>query len=454
MKKWCILLVLIACLPAVSAAQSLPVILYHGITDSEVSKENFDNQMAALKNAGYTPVSELNALNYLDGKTTLPAKPVLITFDDGRDASFYPADPILKKYGFRATIYLITKQNTKSKVTYYLNKSEVQHMIDTGRWDADAHAKDAHEMRPIDGKGNVGPFLTSKLWLSGQDRVETTQEFDNRINAELQGVKDDLKENFGVTAHGFAYPFGQYGQNPTNFNGAKDIVLDATRARYSGAFYQNYQGEGFTHNYPGTNSFLAKRIPVNSDWDGSDLIAKLQRGQPKSLNYWDTLSPDRGWEQSYGSLTLTRGVLILKASGSSGAAAFLDGTYLWKDYTYTATIKQRNTATVSLLARMENPNTYVGCEFSGTGAKITQRVAGTSYTLATKSGLTFPSSNYQLSIKVDGDKVSCMYKDSAVVSATMRSNSPSKGGIGLKVEASQNDYAQVKLEDVKATSIS
>jgi len=136
MKKGLLLIMLLACVPAAYAAQSVPIILYHGINDDDVSEARFDEQMAALNKAGYTTVTEKDVSNFLDGKAGLPGKPILITFDDGRDDSFYHADPILKKYGFNAVMFVIAKHSTKPRVNYYMNKSEIRHMLDTGRWEA------------------------------------------------------------------------------------------------------------------------------------------------------------------------------------------------------------------------------------------------------------------------------------------------------------------------------
>ncbi|HSU73274.1 MAG TPA: polysaccharide deacetylase family protein [Candidatus Binatia bacterium] len=449
MPKWFLvpLLVIIASSQVTASATSLPVLVYHGIIDSELSPARFTSQMDALRDAGYTTITQSEANTFLDGTASLPSKSILITFDDGRDAQFYPADPILKSHGFNAVMFAITKYNTRNQVTYYLNKTEMQTMLDTGRWEVGAHAQDGHAYYQIDADGNLGPYLTSKLWLGS--RIETTDEYTLRVNRELQEVQDAVAQNFSKIPSAFAYPFGQYGQNPTNYDGAKDVILDATKTRYATGFIQAHTTEGFTQNYPGVDTLLARRIEVGDDWDGSDLMNFINHGTPKSLSYYDTLSPDRGWYATYGRMNLTRGVLALQAEGSSGgASAFLDGTYPWTDYTFKANIKSRNNATVSLLTRFEDPNDYISCDFSSTGINIYQRIDDTFYKLASTKA-TIPLNNFNLTAKVQDSTATCSYQGTSVT-AVLRDGRAGRGGIGLKVYGKPGE-AYVKVEDVKVS---
>lgn len=105
-------------LPA-HAYASVPILMYHYIRDYNnpkdptgntlsVSVNNFDQQMSYLASHGYTAVS-LDTLAAIYAKqTAAPAKPVVVTFDDGYIDLFSNAYPILKKYNMRATSFVIT----------------------------------------------------------------------------------------------------------------------------------------------------------------------------------------------------------------------------------------------------------------------------------------------------------------------------------------------------------
>jgi len=71
-----------------------------------VSEEAFAEQMAYLREGGYTTLS-LDELNDgIDGRRELPQKPVVITFDDGFASNHRYAFPVLQKYGMKATIFM------------------------------------------------------------------------------------------------------------------------------------------------------------------------------------------------------------------------------------------------------------------------------------------------------------------------------------------------------------
>ena len=80
------------------ASQPLPIILYHGLTPfaddpllahllTHYTTQTFEEHIRALRDAGYTPVTTRDVLDWSGGKKA-PAHPVLIAFDDGRLDSF------------------------------------------------------------------------------------------------------------------------------------------------------------------------------------------------------------------------------------------------------------------------------------------------------------------------------------------------------------------------------
>ena len=91
---------------------SISVLMYHHVLENDgtiaISQKNFEAQMKMLAKGGYTTITPDELLAYKQGKITLPKKSVLITFDDGWRNNYIYAYPILKKYGLKATIFLIT----------------------------------------------------------------------------------------------------------------------------------------------------------------------------------------------------------------------------------------------------------------------------------------------------------------------------------------------------------
>ena len=62
--------------------------------------------MEYLARNGYRVIPLAQLARFLDGKEPLPRKSVVITIDDGYRSTYEIAYPILKKYGFPATVFL------------------------------------------------------------------------------------------------------------------------------------------------------------------------------------------------------------------------------------------------------------------------------------------------------------------------------------------------------------
>jgi len=76
--------------------------------DLSVTPENFEAQLAYLKENGYTTIHLRDLAYVLAGWRNLPPKPIIITFDDGYVDNYTNAFPLLKKYGFTATFSIVT----------------------------------------------------------------------------------------------------------------------------------------------------------------------------------------------------------------------------------------------------------------------------------------------------------------------------------------------------------
>lgn len=97
----------------------VPILMYHYLSvpppdadririDLSVSPAMFEQQLAYLKENGYTTLSLGDLYDALAGGRGLPAKPVILTFDDGYRDAYENALPLLKKYGMRATFFIVT----------------------------------------------------------------------------------------------------------------------------------------------------------------------------------------------------------------------------------------------------------------------------------------------------------------------------------------------------------
>lgn len=120
--------------------ETFPVIYYHSIktipnNELGMPPEEFEKQISYLAEHGYHSISSLQLYNYYYNNGSLPSHPIMITFDDGYMDNYTTAFPILKKYGFTATVFLIVKKVGDPNC---LTWKEVKELDQEG-WDIQSH---------------------------------------------------------------------------------------------------------------------------------------------------------------------------------------------------------------------------------------------------------------------------------------------------------------------------
>lgn len=178
--------------PLPDRSVQLPILMYHriNVTTSAtpaasrgltVHPADFARQMLWLKRRGYRPVTQREVFDALFRGRPLGPRPVLITFDDGYRDVFYRASPVLKRFGFRATAYVISGRisaGDPSFLTWPLLKALEERGIEIG-----SHTVDHRD-------------LTS---LPAQDAL-----------AELTQSRLVLERELGHPVQWLAYPFGRF----------------------------------------------------------------------------------------------------------------------------------------------------------------------------------------------------------------------------------------------------
>lgn len=92
-------------------AKAIPVLMYHHVSTSPgmitVSPAHFAAQMAWLARAGYRTIGGAQLAAWFAGEP-LPAKSVMLTFDDGYLDNWVHAHPVLQEHGLTALCFLVT----------------------------------------------------------------------------------------------------------------------------------------------------------------------------------------------------------------------------------------------------------------------------------------------------------------------------------------------------------
>ncbi len=166
----------------------IPVLMYHAIgyekdNTARVPKENFKQQMKYLKDNGYVTLTLDEAYSFFEKNKPVPEKSLVITFDDGYVDNYVEALPILKEFGFTATIFVITDIIDKSQ--NYMNLEQLKEM----------------EANGIDIQSHTVYHKNLKE-LSYDKQLET-----------LKDSKEFLEKSLNKKIKYFAYPFGEFSQD-------------------------------------------------------------------------------------------------------------------------------------------------------------------------------------------------------------------------------------------------
>ncbi|RTY96029.1 polysaccharide deacetylase family protein [Flavobacterium sp. GT3R68] len=174
------------------AKKEVPVLCYHHIKniqpgDSEykraytVTPEAFAEQMKTLSENGFHTISPDQLYDYLAYDVPLPAKPVMLTFDDTNLQQYTVGAAEMKKYGFKGVFFIMTVSINRPN---YMTKEMIKELADDGHEIA-AHTWDHH--------------MVTKY--SGED-----------WNLQFAKPKKKLEDITGKPLKHFAYPFGLWNQ--------------------------------------------------------------------------------------------------------------------------------------------------------------------------------------------------------------------------------------------------
>lgn len=150
------------------------------------SLSSFEAQMKLLKEKGYHSVSLQDVYEWRMGRKELDEKSVVITFDDGFYSSIKYAQPILEKYGFQGSVFVIGSQIEANRSEYKPNKRQHATLADM------QHAKKLS-------------FYAHSFGLHHKDggfRV-------HQLTKEALQI-DTQKEASLVSTEFYAYPYGKY----------------------------------------------------------------------------------------------------------------------------------------------------------------------------------------------------------------------------------------------------
>lgn len=106
---------------------SVPVLMYHHVNPNmgdmiTVTPEVFEAQMRYIKGAGYRTLCLDELASVIEGRLRPREKCTVITFDDGYLDNYAFAYPILKYYGLKAVVFIVTDWVEGASINKTVNK--------------------------------------------------------------------------------------------------------------------------------------------------------------------------------------------------------------------------------------------------------------------------------------------------------------------------------------------
>lgn len=215
------------------------ILMYHSVGSSFAGDHQlstplatFEKQMRFLSDHRYRVVTLSSVVELLKAKKAIPAKTVVLTFDDGYEDNYTVVFPILKKYGFPATVFVITDYIAKEKEMYgsmcrFMTPQMLREMSDSGLVTIGSHTRSHFFLPDI-----KDPSVLEK---------------------QVAGAKIFLEDILGRPVDFFCYPSGGYDKR------SEEAVR---RAGYKAAVTTLHKKKGFAHK----DLYALKRIKANRRW--------------------------------------------------------------------------------------------------------------------------------------------------------------------------------------------
>ncbi len=191
----------------------------YAITTAELARQ-FDYLLAE----GWQPISLAQVLAAQRGEAPLPAKAVLLSFDDGLASMYSQVFPLLRAYNFPAVAAVVTswlEQDEDWQFYYegrlrgradFLSWQQIRDMQASGLVEIASHSHDLHQGVLANPQGNTQPAAVTRQYLPAQQRYETEAEWQRRVQDDLAQSRDIIQARTGRPPLAMVWPYGEYNQ--------------------------------------------------------------------------------------------------------------------------------------------------------------------------------------------------------------------------------------------------
>jgi poly-beta-1,6-N-acetyl-D-glucosamine N-deacetylase len=174
----------------------VPVVMYHDILPEkqvffDVTPAEFEAHLKRIQQKGLTPISLDQLVTHLRTGTPLPAKPILLSFDDGYAGHYTYVYPLLKRYGYPGVFGIYTSKVGKKLGRSSLTWAQIKEMA-------------------------ADPLVTiASHSISHPENLTTLT--DQQLQTEVIESKRILEQELKIPVNHFVYPVGHYDERVQEF---------------------------------------------------------------------------------------------------------------------------------------------------------------------------------------------------------------------------------------------
>ena len=198
----------------------IPVLMYHSISNDKshlsVSIDNFEYQLNYLSKSGFNSISFNEIYKNIN-------KPIIITFDDGYKDNIINALPILKKYNFVSTCFVVS-----------------DFIGEYNKWD-ERHKSYVH--KELLTKNDLVEWLSHGMFIGshGKSHISLKTLNQAQIKHEISNSKNIIQDVIGSSIDSFSYPFGQINNFSANtVKEAYKFGVTTVRSRFNTLKHKNF----------------------------------------------------------------------------------------------------------------------------------------------------------------------------------------------------------------------
>ncbi len=382
----------------------------------QISQKHLEVHLRALKEAGYHTVSPEDISKYLEGRSPLPEKALLLIFEGGSKDSYLYATPLLRKFGMMATMCVPTGMMQRWE-SFYLKDDDIRRLAGDANWRVCNMGENAIKTITAAASGGKGHYLVNRILLEGKQEGE--EAFRRRVEDDYRRSAGLLEKLNGGKITAYLYPFADAGTGPNANPAAAELnrKLVSFYHRIAIALAEN------PFNDPKSDPYCLNRLRVPNSWDEARLLEELAAFTPRQAPVTG-LGGETTWTRR-GRVRFQNDAVTL----SGNAGIWLRGSDEWSDIDLSAMIDLGNSAAV-IYARYSGNNCFLRINLDRVSVNVLEKAGASSQTLFS-GRIDTASPILKLRLKTRGNRAWLWLEEKLIAGPLPLSRLIKRGSIGI-----------------------